>query len=555
MSYNGSGTFNINSAGQPVVAGTVISATAFNALTADLGVGLSTAITKDGQTTTTARITFAQGVTSSLTTDSTSTSTGSIITAGGVGIAKALFVGTTANFAGVTTFSAGTVLLPAITTTGDTNTGIYFPAADTIAFTEGGAEAMRIDSSGNVGIGTNVPASKLNIVGDQLIVANGTTTSQLGIQIKGTSLNTLPTAQVQGYIATGDSGIGTAGDLLIAPRTDVGTSVRFITGTTPAERMRIDSSGNVGIGTSSPAYKLDSRVTTSASVVSAINLDASGNSNGDGSAITFSRAGNAVSVVARISAVKAEVSNNETDLVFSNWAAGVLTEKMRVVGATGNVGIGTVSPGVKLDVVGGTIRSSISGGTPIFYLSNGTTQHSIQNNSGSLAFYNDGTRRMDIDSSGNLLIGSTTNTTVSNLILTGATRWAVGTQSGGNIFYIVRDSDGVGQYMVQGSTSWTATSDERLKDIIEPITNAASKVSTLRAVIGKFKKDAEGTRRSFLIAQDVKAVLPEAVTVQEDEFGTLGIQYTEVIPLLVAAIKELKTENDSLKARLDAANL
>jgi hypothetical protein len=106
MSYNGSGTFNINSAGQPVVAGTVISATAFNALTADLGVGLSTAITKDGQTTTTARITFAQGVTSSLTTDSSSTSTGSIITAGGVGIAKALFVGTTANITGAVTLSS-----------------------------------------------------------------------------------------------------------------------------------------------------------------------------------------------------------------------------------------------------------------------------------------------------------------------------------------------------------------------------------------------------------------------------------------------------------------
>jgi hypothetical protein len=154
---------------------------------------------------------------------------------------------------------------------------------------------------------------------------------------------------------------------------------------------------------------------------------------------------------------------------------------------------------------------------------------------------------------GNLLIGSTTNTTNSNLILTGATRWAVGTQSGGNLFYIVRDSDGVGQYMVQGSTSWTATSDERLKDIIEPITNAASKVSTLRAVIGKFKKDEEGTRRSFLIAQDVQAVLPEAVTVQEDEFGTLGVQYTEVIPLLVAAIKELKAEVDSLKSQLKGA--
>jgi hypothetical protein len=55
---------------------------------------------------------------------------------------------------GVSTFAAGTVSAPAITTTGDTNTGIFFPAADTIAFTEGGAEAMRIDSSGNLLVNT-----------------------------------------------------------------------------------------------------------------------------------------------------------------------------------------------------------------------------------------------------------------------------------------------------------------------------------------------------------------------------------------------------------------
>jgi hypothetical protein len=110
MSYNGSGTFNINTTGQPVVAGTVISSSAFNSLTNDLATGLTTAITKDGQTTTTARITFAQGFTSSLTTDSSSVSTGSIITAGGVGIAKALFVGTTANIAGVTTLTAQPIL-------------------------------------------------------------------------------------------------------------------------------------------------------------------------------------------------------------------------------------------------------------------------------------------------------------------------------------------------------------------------------------------------------------------------------------------------------------
>jgi len=61
------------------------------------------------------------------------------------------------------TVAAGAVGTPSITTAGDTNTGIFFPAADTIAFSEGGAEAMRIDSSGNVGIGTTAPAQKLHV--------------------------------------------------------------------------------------------------------------------------------------------------------------------------------------------------------------------------------------------------------------------------------------------------------------------------------------------------------------------------------------------------------
>ena len=117
MSYNGSGTFQINTSGQPVVAGTVISSTAFNALTADLATGLSTAITKDGQTTTTARIPFAAGISSTLVTDSSSTTTGSIITAGGVGIAKALWVGGLANFASTITYG-GVTLSAAVTGTG-----------------------------------------------------------------------------------------------------------------------------------------------------------------------------------------------------------------------------------------------------------------------------------------------------------------------------------------------------------------------------------------------------------------------------------------------------
>jgi len=61
------------------------------------------------------------------------------------------------------TFAAGAVGTPSIAAHGDTNTGIFFPAADTIAFSEGGAEAMRIDSSGRVGIGTSSPSYPLSV--------------------------------------------------------------------------------------------------------------------------------------------------------------------------------------------------------------------------------------------------------------------------------------------------------------------------------------------------------------------------------------------------------
>jgi hypothetical protein len=72
---------------------------------------------------------------------------------------------TTLSATGVTTVQAGTAALPAITTSGDTNTGIFFPAADTIAFTEGGVECARFNSSGNfqtiatIGVGNATPST------------------------------------------------------------------------------------------------------------------------------------------------------------------------------------------------------------------------------------------------------------------------------------------------------------------------------------------------------------------------------------------------------------
>jgi len=189
VSYNGSGTFQINTSGQPVVAGTVISSTAFNALTADLATGLSTAITKDGQTTTTARIPFAAGINSSLTTDSSSTSTGSIITAGGVGIAKALYVGTNANVAGtlgvtgVATFSAAP---------------IYSSLTASSAVATDASKGLV--SVTNTGTGNNVLATSPTLV-----------TPILGTPQSGTLTNCtdLPTTALTGAITEANGGTGT----------------------------------------------------------------------------------------------------------------------------------------------------------------------------------------------------------------------------------------------------------------------------------------------------------------------------------------------------------
>ena len=64
---------------------------------------------------------------------------------------------------GVTTVAAGSTSAPSITPTGDSNTGIFFPSADTIAFAEGGVEAARLDSSGRLGIGTNNPSNLIHL--------------------------------------------------------------------------------------------------------------------------------------------------------------------------------------------------------------------------------------------------------------------------------------------------------------------------------------------------------------------------------------------------------
>jgi hypothetical protein len=229
-----------------------------------------------------------------------------------------------------------------------------------------------------------------------------------------------------------------------------------------------------------------------------------------------------------------------------------------------NVGIGTSSPLVPLHVVTtgtstamgnnviATFRSGAAGRAATIQLSDGTNSNYVSSLSGALGFGTGSTERMRIDSSGNLLIGTTSQLTghlISASTVSGQL-WGFGPYSGiGNNFYVSYNGN-TGVYLVGGGTSWSSNSDERLKADLLPIEDASNKVCSLRAVTGRYKTDAKGVSRSFLIAQDVQKVLPEAVNVQVDEQGTLGVAYTDVIPLLVAAIKELNAKVDAQAVRI-----
>lgn len=121
-----------------------------------------------------------------------------------------------------------------------------------------------------------------------------------------------------------------------------------------------------------------------------------------------------------------------------------------------------------------------------------------------------------------------------------------------------------GVILNSGATSWAVLSDETMKTGLEPITDAVSKVATLRAVTGRYITDPDDKVRTMLIAQDVEKVVPGSVTTQprdpkdmpEDKrnpwAGKKSLEYDAVIPLLVAAINELSADNATLKARLAA---
>ena len=137
----------------------------------------------------------------------------------------------------------GAVGTPSITFTGDLNTGIYSPAADTIAFAEGGVEAMRIDSSGRLGLGTSSPSEKLEVVGNIRLTGNQALIFQQpsGVAVGAVSFKNsagVQKAAIASYYNVADEG-----------------AIEFV-GPTNGTNVIIRSDGKVGIGTTTVSEKL-----------------------------------------------------------------------------------------------------------------------------------------------------------------------------------------------------------------------------------------------------------------------------------------------------------
>lgn len=153
----------------------------------------------------------------------------------------------------------GSASVPAYSGT-DSNTGMFFPAADTIAFAEGGVEAMRLDSSGFVGINTTSPEARFQVNTDtnkRIIFRNAThntladLTSAITFSRTDGSTNL---AAVMGW---------NSGGLALSAREGLAFATGGTSGyTETVERMRITSGGNVGIGTTAPSSNLVVNATT-----------------------------------------------------------------------------------------------------------------------------------------------------------------------------------------------------------------------------------------------------------------------------------------------------
>ncbi len=357
--------------------------------------------------------------------------------------------------------------------------------------------------------------------------------------------------------------------------------------------MTLDASGNLGIGTTSPSHRLDVQSGSSPT----INIKNTALGSGNISQLLFQGTNNfSGTSTSFIQSIALSSGNSNTALVFGTNAAGggAAAEVMRL-DQSGNLGLG-VTPQIwsstfKPAFQFGTTGSLLNGSGYTFLSTNyyqdatGTDKYITTNFATNYYQYNgihvwrtaaSGTagnnlsfsESMRIDTSGNLLVGTTSligNGKV-NVNFAGGSASSRGitafsNSTAGTAMFSCNNSNGiVGEIVSTGSaTAYNTSSDYRLKNTIAPMTGALAKVALLKPVT--YKWNADNSDGEGFIAHELAEVCPQAVTGEKDavnEDGSIkpqGIDTSFLVATLTAAIQEQQALIQSLKARLDAANL
>ena len=393
------------------------------------------------------------------------------------------------------------------------NTGSY-GAGDLVIYQHGPTdftnevEALRIDSSGNVGIGV-APAFPFHVQASDGALAQFSNGVDADCTIRTAS-----------------------GVTLITPST--GT---LALGTSSTERMRIDSSGNVGIGTSSPSRAL----ATKSSSVTVANFESTSATAGF---ISFSDSNTTNDVTVRAGAVG-------DNLVLQ--AGG--SERMRI-DSNGNVGIGTASPSVPLTVKansgGNSLRLLGRSADGFAFLGFRNSADSVNNgeigisDSKHMLFYTNDAERMRIDSSGNLLVGTTSQFSIGRVCSLAADGVAsFETKPSADISYnavmfLNSANSQVGRILCTSSaTSYVTSSDQRLKDNIADADDAGSKIDAIR--VRQYDWKADGSHQDYgMVAQELQLVAPEAVSGDAESEEMMGVDYSKLVPMLIKEIQSLR---------------
>jgi hypothetical protein len=419
---------------------------------------------------------------------------------------------------------------------------IAYRATEHRFLSDGSTERMRITSAGNVGIGTSSPGEKLDVSG----------------RIKFSAFST----DVNDYALYVVSGVG----LTLASSSSGGsTAMAFRTGN--AERMRLDSSGNLGLGVTPSVGNFVLLQTQRAAITGGAN---------DRSEIAYNyyrTSGVDTYIGTDYASRYRQISGQHIWYYAPSGTAGTaatFTQAM-TLDASGNLGVGTTSPTAKFHVsqtgtgTTGRFQSSASGSYINFV--NASNSGVYIGSEGSAAYFEtNGAERMRIDSSGNCLIGTTSADQGSNV--------GVKALPAGRLFLVssasANTSDGFSMYSTGAaayrfyvgyggtinatSTTITGISDQRVKENIVDLDDGLNAVMALKPRKFDWKagkgKDIKGDRG--FIAQEFETVFPDMIEEWRDPAPEGEEPYKAVnanlIPVLVKAIQELKAEFDAYKA-------